>query len=223
MNSESPATILPTPPGMSMASLANEIDAPELDGLDLTTPFEFMNATSLPGHGATAMSAGFHDIDWDVLLSFSGLAEENAVLATNVPTTAQAFTEASSSAPKENSWNFTEGLHLQQIDSVEAKCVELRTYMAGFQTGIDHSVLSKYTTRDRLVDCVQLYAKCYQPIQPIIHLPTFDLAKSPPDLLVAMMLVGACYSDNLIPATNIVQGAIHMLLVLQSSSVSCSL
>ena len=65
-----------------------------------------------------------------------------------------------------------------------------------------------------------VFAKCFQSIQPILHLPTFELTKTPPDLLTAMMLVGACYSSNVIPPTVVVQGAIHMLLVLESSSVS---
>jgi hypothetical protein len=225
MNTKSAASILPTPSG-NTTSATDQSGVVEFSGLDFNTPFEYMNATFLSGggHGSTSMNDAFQDLDWDLLLTFPE-GPDNVAPATNATTTSSDFSHftETSSVPKEPVWNFTEGLHLQQIDSVEAKCVEIRSYIGGFKTGIDHTILFKYITRDRLVDCVQLYAKFFQSIQPILHLPTFELTKTPPDLLAAMMLVGACYSSsNVIPPTVVVQGAIHMLLVLEGSSVSAS-
>lgn len=189
----------------------------EFSGLDFNTPFEHTSVTPLSGYGSATMNDAFLDLDWDSLLTNLDWPE-NVVSANNAATASSDFTDISS-VPKETVWNFTEGLQLRQIDSVEAKCIEIQSYIGAFQTGIDHTILSKYLTRDRLVDCVQLYAKCFQSIHPILHLPTFELTKTPPDLLAAMMLVGACYSSNIIPPAIVVQGAIHMLLVLECSSV----
>lgn len=207
-------------PSSSTKSATDQSNVVEFSGLDLNTPFEYMNATFLSGYGSTSINDAFQDLDWDSLLTFPDWPD-NVAAATNTRETSSDFT-TTSSVPTEPAWNFTEGLHLQQLDSVEAKCVELRNHIGRFQTSIDHTILFKYITRDRLVDCVQLYAKCFQSIQPILHLPTFELTKTPPDLLIAMMLVGACYSGGLIPPTIVVQGAIHMLLVLECSSVSAS-
>ncbi|KAI5786450.1 hypothetical protein DFH27DRAFT_259364 [Peziza echinospora] len=225
-NTSTTTSILPTrtptaPSGNDTTSLADtpatdHNGAIEFNGFDFDVPFEFMNTTFLSGHGSTSMNDGFLDLDWDSLLTFPEWPENNVATAIVPMTTSP--TVSSSSVPKEPAWNSTEGLHLQQIDSVEAKCVDIRGYIGGFQTGIDHTILSKYITRDRLVDCVQLYATCFQSIQPILHLPTFELTKTPPDLLAAMMLVGACYSSPaVIPPAIVVQGAIHMLLVLEGS------
>jgi hypothetical protein len=219
MNTRSGASNLPAPTG-NTTSAVEQSGVLEFSGLDFNAPYEYMSATFLPGHGSTSMNDAFQDLDWDSLLTFPEWPD-NVAPATNATTNSSDFTETSP-VPKELVWNFTEGLHLRQVDSVEAKCVEIQNYIGAFQTGVDHTILSKYLTRDRLVDCVQLYAKCFQSIQPLLHLPTFDLTKTPPDLLVAIMLVGACYSNNVIPPTIVVQGAIHMLLVLECSSVSAS-
>jgi hypothetical protein len=219
-NPEATAGILSTQPSNPASTTAHS-DVLDFGALDFNTPFEHMTASLLSGYGSTSINDAFQHLDWDSLLTFAEWPDNVAPAAISAPTTSSDFTETSS-APKEFVWNFTQGLHLQQVDSVEAKCAELRSYIGGFQTGVDHTLISKYITRDRLVDCVQLYAKCYQSIQPILHLPTFELTKTPPDLLVAMMLVGACYSSNVIPPTIVVQGAIHMLLVLECSPVSAS-
>lgn len=219
MNVESGSSILPTPPANTTSAM-EQSGMVEFSGLDFNTPFEHTNVTPLSGYGSVSMNDAFLDLDWDSLLTNLDWPE-SVVSANNATTTASDFTDTSS-IPKETAWNFTEGLQLRQIDSVEAKCIEIQSYIGAFQTGIDHTILSKYLTRDRLVDCVQLYAKCFQSIHPILHLPTFELTKTPPDLLAAMMLVGACYSSNVIPPAIIVQGAIHMLLVLECSTVSAS-
>ena len=216
MNMGSPTSILPTPPGGTTSTMVPS-SLPEFSGLDFNTSLDHINAAFLSGYDSSSINIAFQDLDWDSLLTLPEWPE-NVAPASSVPTTSSGFTESSSTL-KEPSWNFTEGLPLQQVDSVEAKCIELRNYIGGFQTGVDHTILAKYITRDRLVDCVQLYAKSFQSIQPILHLPTFELTKTPPDLLTAIMLVGACYSNNVIPRTIVVQAAIHMLLVSEYASV----
>lgn len=39
----------------------------------------------------------------------------------------------------------------------------------------------------------------------IIHAPTFDITKSDPALSLVVMLVGACYSPDTIPASHVVK------------------
>lgn len=219
-SSSSGSLLLPTPlDSTGSASGSGQGEVLDFGGLDFSTPLEYMNASLLSGYGSTNLIEGFQDLDWDSLLTFPEM--DGGVAPMNAPTTSSGFIETSP-ALAEPSWNFAQGLHLQQIDSVEAKCAEIRNYIAGSQTsqtGIDHTVLARYVTRDRLVTCIQHYAKCYQSIQPILHLPTFELTRTPPDLLAAMMLVGACYSSNVIPPTIVVQGAIHMLLLSEHSAV----
>lgn len=213
---ESAASILPTAHAIT-TSAVEQSGVVEFSGLDFSTPFDYTSSAFLSGPSSASMNDAFFDLDWDSLLTNLDWPD-NVVSANNAATTSSDFTDASS-VLRESAWNFTEGLQLRQIDTVEAKCLEIQSYIGAFQTGIDHTILSKYLTRDRLVDCVQLYAKCFQSIHPILHLPTFELTKTPPDLLVAMVLVGACYSSNIIPPTIVVQGAIHMLLVLECSTV----
>ncbi|KFY34486.1 hypothetical protein V494_06721 [Pseudogymnoascus sp. VKM F-4513 (FW-928)] len=213
---ESGASVLPTPPGNNATSAPEQSGVLEFSGFDFNTPLESTSAGFISDPGSASMNDAFFDLDWDSLLTNLDWPE-NVVSANNAAATASELTEPSA-VPKDSGWNFTKGLQLRQIDSVEAKCIEIQAYIGAFQTGIDHTILSKYLTRDRVVDCVQLYAKCFQSIHPILHLPTFDLTKTPPDLLAAMVLIGACYSSTIIPPTTVVQGAIHMLLVLECSS-----
>lgn len=219
-SSSSGSLLLPTPLDSTASAGSGQGDVLDFGGVDFSTPLEYMNASLLSGYGSTNLIEGFQDLDWDSLMTFPELTD-GVTPAVSAPMTSLGFTETNM-AVAEPSWNFSQGLHLQQIDSVEAKCAEIRTYIAGSQTsqtGVDHTVLARYVTRDRLVTCIQHYAKCFQSIQPILHLPTFELTKTPPDLLAAMMLVGACYASNVIPPTTVVQGAIHMLLLSENSAV----
>ena len=116
--------------------------------------------------------------------------------------------------------NPTHGLQVHQVDIVEAKCLEIKDYLRSLQTGLDLDSICTYISRDILVQCIQLYADRYNALQPILHLPTFDLANTSPILLVAMMLVGASYSQDFMPPFAIIHGAIHALLLMENSGVS---
>ena len=216
MHIESLARVLPTP--LDDTPATGQRDVLDFSHLNFNTPFDHMTASALPGLGWAGMNSGFEDLDWDSLFTFpewpDTITQANSAPAI-LPNSLQTRSD-----PKESSWDLVEESPLREVDRVEAKCAEIQSYIRGSKTGVDLAVLSNYITRDRLVDCVELYTKGYQSVQPILHLPTFDLTKTPPDLLGAMMLVGACYSSTLIPATVVVQGAIHMLLVSEHSSVS---
>lgn len=56
-----------------------------------------------------------------------------------------------------------------------------------------------------------LYGKHFQSSLPIVHSPTFDMLKSPPILLLAIMLVGACYAKETIPPAQITKLAMRLL------------
>ena len=73
---------------------------------------------------------------------------------------------------------------------------------------IDQSIYS-YITRDNMVHLCHLYGRNFQQNMSIIHAPTFDIAKSDPKL--AVMLVGACYSPDTIPASHVAKLARRLL------------
>ena len=183
-------------------------------GADMLPSADYVNASFLSGYGPNGMELSLQDLDWDSILTFPDWNDSwnDNFNAAVLPDPA----EANLRTP-ETAWQFSAGLQLQQVDSVESKCIEIRNLLASFQTGLDHTTISKYITRDRLVNCIQLYAKHFQSVEPIIHLPTFDLTTTSPFLLAAMMLVGACYSTTEIPAAIVVQCAIHLLIVLENS------
>lgn len=202
--------------------VAVNMDADIFDFNILEPSFSSQNSNSMLINGFDSIDAvnPFQDIDWDSLLVFPNwtttTTTEELVSQTPLP-----LAPVELNAISEQEQPSSTGLQLQQIDSVEAKCVDIRGYLTSSKTGIDPTAISKYTTRDCLVDSIRTYAQTYQSIQPIIHMPTFDLTKTSPELLLAMMLVGACYSDSdtTIPPAIVIQGAIHVLLLIESASV----
>lgn len=218
MDTTSFTNSLLTPPGTGLINVDHS-NAFGLDGTDMNTSTDYVNASFLSGYGPNGMDVSLEELEWDSLLTLPEWCD-NLNHSVNLPVLPDS-TETNLT-PEKRAWQFTEGLQLQQIDSVEGKCVDIRDYLRSFQTGVHHDSISKYITRDRLINCIQLYGRYYQSVVPILHLPTFELTKTSPVLLMAMMLVGACYSNTDIPAATIVQCAIHVLLVIESSPVSIS-
>ena len=217
MGATSSTYSLLTPPVTELLNVDNS-NGFGTNATDMITPFDHGDASFLSGYGPNGMGMFLEELEWDSLWTlpeWSDAPNQSFNLPVPLESTETTLT------PDKTAWQFTQGFQLQQIDGVEGKCVEIRDYLRSFQTGFHLDSISKYITRDRLVNCVQLY-RYYQSVQPILHLPTFELTKTSPVLLVAMMLVGACYSNNDIPAATIVQCAIHVLLVLESSPVSIS-
>jgi len=112
------------------------------------------------------------------------------------------------------------GFSVEQIDPVEAKCIEIRTLLHRSEPLVPDDVISTYITRDNLLLCSKLYGDHFQRNLPILHSPTFKLIDTSPILLLAITLVGACYSDGLIPAAYITKLAIRLLILIQNQPVS---
>lgn len=159
------------------------------------------------------ISGGIFDtIDWDALIAFPVLDAQTLPpdpIATQ--TDCAPITEAN--VPDTSLLHHTN-------DALSAKCVEIETYIASFHSGVDQSALIDLITQETLNNCMTAYFDHFESIQALIHRPTFNITTTPPQLLTAMMLVGACYAHNAIPPEAIIQGAIHVLLLLQHSAVS---
>ncbi|KEF51133.1 uncharacterized protein A1O9_12747 [Exophiala aquamarina CBS 119918] len=128
--------------------------------------------------------------------------------------------EEAISDPPGSAWHRTEGFHLQQVDVVEAKCMELQSYLRASSANLPEGFIERHITRHNLVEFIELYGKHYHPIMPILHLSTFYLTTTQPVLLVAILLVGACHPEDLIPEAAIVQYAIHVLLLIKDLPLS---
>ena len=83
--------------------------------------------------------------------------------------------------------------------------------------------VTAFITRHNLVFCSELYGKHFQPNIPILHMPTFYLIEASPILLLAVMLVGACYSDKLIPVSLINKLSMRLVVLIANQPVSPTL
>ena len=109
----------------------------------------------------------------------------------------------------------TGGFSLHQIDPVGAKCLEIQTLLRNSEAFVSPDIVTRYLTRTNLATCIELYGRHFQPNVPILHMPTFNVAKTSPILLLAMMLVGACYSNKLIPVSHINKLAMQLLTLIE--------
>jgi hypothetical protein len=119
-------------------------------------------------------------------------------------------------------YNPVSGFLPVQIDPVEAKCADIRVIIRE-SINDDDDVLISHITRTNLVHLIEVYSRHYQPNIPIIHGPTFCLVYESPVLLLAMMLVGACYSpENTISTPIVNKLAIILLNWIDNQSVRYS-
>ena len=112
------------------------------------------------------------------------------------------------------------GFSLNRLDPLEAKCNELIELLKQSDPLDSEDIPSQFITRRNIVHLCHLYGKHFQHNMPIIHSPTFDILKSPPILLLAIMLVGACYSEGSIPPTQVTKLAMRLLAVIGAEPVS---
>ena len=112
-----------------------------------------------------------------------------------------------------------EPFSLPQIDPLEFKCVEMRNLL---KESAANDLVAKFIARDNLVKCIGLCGKHFLPNIPILHLATFHITETPSILLLAMMLVGACYSENIIPGPKLYDLAMRLLVIVNNQPV-CSL
>lgn len=112
------------------------------------------------------------------------------------------------------------GFSLARLDPLEAKCTEINELLKRSAPLDSEDVACSYITRHNMVHLCHLYGKHFQHNLPIIHSPTFDMLKSPPILLLAIMLVGACYSEGSIPPAQVTELAMRLLTAIGAEPVS---
>lgn len=186
---------------------------PRAESMGIHSTTDDIDSFNMTGCSTTDMEIPLEELRWGSLLELCDTLDSSF----NMP--ALADSGETNASPADRSWQYTEGFQLQQVDTVEAKCDELRSYLRSSPANLPDGFIENYIARDQLVRCIELYGKHYQPIMPILHMPTFNLTTTQPVLLLAMMLVGACYSENDIPEAAIVQCAIHVLILIEDLPV----
>lgn len=111
------------------------------------------------------------------------------------------------------------GFSQDRIDPVESKCCLMREVLLNGEPLGAHKEVKTYVTRENVTLCSELYGKHFQPNVPILHRPTFDLTQTSPILLVAIMLVGACYKEDLIPVYESSKLAMRLLVIIEQQPV----
>ncbi len=109
--------------------------------------------------------------------------------------------------------------NLRQLDPVEAKCNEIRELLNGTEALVQGDEISSYITRQNVLLCCQLFATHLSRSVPILHPSTFMLTEAPPILALAIVLAGACYSSNAIPAKCITKFATSVLILIERQKV----
>lgn len=112
------------------------------------------------------------------------------------------------------------GFAIAQLDPAEAKCLEVKALLEESLAFAKDDDALAYINRGNLVLCVGLYGKHFQPNLPDIHMPTFMLTETSPSLLLALMLVGACYSEGALPRAVIEKLAMRLLHSIGNRTVS---
>ena len=109
------------------------------------------------------------------------------------------------------------GFSIRQIDPVEAKVAEIRALLqTSDEPPLDPNMINCYITRETLVASIELYGKHWQPNVPLLHMATFDVTHASPILLSAILLVGACYSESLMPPGCIMALGVRLGLAIES-------
>ena len=111
------------------------------------------------------------------------------------------------------------GFSLARLDPLEAKCNQIIELLKRSGTLDSENTTYSYITRHNMVHLCHLYGKHFQHNLPIIHSPTFDMLKSPPILLLAIMLVAACYSKGFIPPAEVTKLAMRLLTAIAAEPV----
>ena len=112
---------------------------------------------------------------------------------------------------------------MHQVDPVEARCLEIRILLQNSEPFVAKDIVTAYITRHNLIRCTELYGKHFQPNVPILHMPTFNLTEASPILLLAIMVVGACYSDDLIPNSHTNKLAMRLLVLIENQPVTSTI
>ena len=94
-------------------------------------------------------------------------------------------------------WNAV-SIAMNKIDPLEAHRLTINQHLlrSGNVSREDIAWLSPHNVREMLY----YFFRHFHRHTPLVHLPTWDIATTPSSLLLAMILLGAAYSDN--PDTN---------------------
>ena len=113
-----------------------------------------------------------------------------------------------------------DGFSLARLDPLEAKCSEITALLKRSEPTASEETIDPYITRDNMVRACHLYGKHFQHNMPIIHSPSFDILTSPPILLLAVILVGACYAEDSIPPAQVPKLAMRLLAAIGAEPAS---
>jgi Fungal specific transcription factor domain len=113
------------------------------------------------------------------------------------------------------------GFSLSRLDPLEIKRNQIIEVLKRSEPLDSENTTYPYITRQNMVHLCHLYGKHFQHNLPIIHAPTFNMIESPPILLLAIMLVGACYSKGSIPPVEVIKLAMRLLTSIAAEPVSC--
>jgi Fungal specific transcription factor domain len=111
------------------------------------------------------------------------------------------------------------GFSLTRLDPLEAKRNQIIELLRRSTPLDSENATYPYITRQNMVHLCHLYGRHFQHNLPIIHAPTFDMLKTPPILLLAVMLVGACYSKGSIPPAEVTKLAMRLLTAIAAEPV----
>ena len=178
--------------------------------------------------GMTAQDIAFPDIDSPGMLHPTHIEEHLLYPAGNAsdevgnsPThKGVAFTNGQEHTT--NTVTFQAYFNTIQLDPVEAKCLEIRTLLSELVSSSQNEEALFHLDRQKLVLCVSSYGEHFQPNLPIIHRPSFRIIDTPPALLLAMMLVGACSSEKPIPRAIVDRLAMRLSTWIGKQTVSFS-
>lgn len=112
------------------------------------------------------------------------------------------------------------GFSLLQMDPAEAKCAEIRKLVQSAYVFRNDQALLQHITRDKMLTCHQLYGQHIQPNLPLLHSPTYQFTQTAPILSLVIMVVGACYSPELLPSNTLSRFAIRLSMMINDECVS---
>ena len=110
-------------------------------------------------------------------------------------------------------------LAMHHSDPFEEKCAEMRTLLQMPSFDMSESPSGSLLSRENIMNCHELYRKHFHQHYPILHLPTHSFMDASPILLLAMVLAGAYYSSEVIPAKIIPKLALRLISCIHSQQV----
>lgn len=111
-------------------------------------------------------------------------------------------------------------LSLEQLDPLFAKCAAIKALLREPRLAVPEDILTNSINRDNLLLALQLFSQNFQRHIPFLHAPTFHLAAANPLLVLAMFVVGVCYTDIVRPPNDIFPMAIQVFVHIERQQVS---